>query len=367
MLRMSLGLSALLAGAASFTSCTFLFDEERGQCESHADCAQLLGADTPSLCNADSGLCEAVPCTDDTHCAPAESCNGDNECEPVGGDGDADDCVDCAQAAECEADEQCVAGSRCMEGACVVDPLWGCAGQPYDPPTAQPNFTYQLEVLDVLSDRDVTAMAEAVACRVNDFGCMRPTATGTFGDIERTLTLPFQNIGADGFVGFIRLTSPDFIDSYFHVVDPFVANVVSQDRIRVFNEATYSATAGIVGVELDPDLATMIVLVYNCQGQLASDVSMLVAGSEKSSFFAIENEMTPLPSRSTTGKDGTAIIVNVEPGLREILFAYEPEPGVRTELDRASLFAREKALNYLHWYPTHAAFDLAQQRVAGAD
>lgn len=371
----AVALGCVLGGA-----CSFVFDSERQQCDGASDCA-ALGTPGAFVCGDDGFCVQAGDCAQDADCPGAQVCSDSFVCVECVRDAqcaegqicsEASSCVQCETDAhcsdgelcsesstcvQCERDADCGGGHTCRDNSCV-DLAWGCVEEGYGAPAAEPNFTLTFDVLDLLTENVVTENATVEACSVNDFNCMTSARPGSFEGV--TMSLPFTAVGTEGFVGFIRIQSPDFIDGYFHVLDPLVTNVVAQDRLRVFNDFTYATTAAIVGLEEAPvGAATVVVLVYDCQGNPAPDVAMIPDASPDSVFFAIENEMTPL-TQDTTSLDGTAVIVNVEPGLRDIVLRHQPPGGEPKQLARLNFFARQDAVNYIHWYPTHSALMAAQ-------
>jgi len=133
------------------------------------------------------------------------------------------------------------------------------------------------------------------------------------------------------------------------VVDTFAKN-----RVLMFSTSTYATISALVGTPPDPtDVATVIFVIYDCQGRLASDVSITPSTGNDFHVIPIDDEMNPRLDRSTTTEGGIAVVVNVVPVAQTFTFADEKRN--RTVGD-AVMYTQAGANNYMHWYPSHSAF-----------
>lgn len=298
-------------------------------------------------------------CDDAASCESSDGCASDADCADGALCGDQFRCVQCRSDDDCPGDLACHADQQCRQ------PLWRCLSDGYGAPSAEPSFTLTMDVEGLLTEGEVTAMASAQVCADDDPSCGAPLAAGSFDGA--TLSVSFDDVSAPGFVGAVRITSPEFIDGYFHVPQPLVDSVVTQHSVRVFDQEAYELVDSYSGATGDQaNTATLLVRVHDCQGVPASDVGVSPSESPNSVFFALEDERTP-KFQSTTTQDGTAIVANVTAGRRVLTLRHEPRGAAASELAQLSFFAHPDAINYIHWYPTHAALMAAQARISTGD
>jgi hypothetical protein len=317
-------LAALLAVSAG---CSLMYadDADLAQCKVDDDCRARSG-DASLVCNA--GVCEHSPsCTQNTDCPDGLLCG--------------------------------------FDGVCYQK--WGCLDSDSDWPEASREFTFRAPLVSLTNPENPALLGsgfKVVACSGGDPSCASPVATGSVDKSSKLLTLPFESFTGSQFTGVIRIEdsdadtpeSADFMPTYVHYGSEsrLVGDLTVQTRIFLVNPAVYPMLASLAGVSnADPDAGTVIFIVHDCGGHLASAVSMRPEGTSSYEFLAVQGGNQPVPGTNATTDDGAGLLLNIPPDQART-FVLTDEHS-HDEIDRVSINVRGRAINYVFYYPRYGA------------
>jgi hypothetical protein len=217
----------------------------------------------------------------------------------------------CETVADCEA--RGFKGAVCTDGVCekatVVDPVWGCLGHVVEPtPDPSKNVQFDVPIRNALDSSPVTNVVVDL-CDKLDLDC-----TGTNPAFPKGLMPDANGIMHlsifQGFDGFVRLTSPDFMDSRIFPGRPIVAPLAIKE-VRLLTPSLYQATAAIAKETVDPTRGTAIIYAVDCGGKAASGVRFEDADVDSASLQFYLINMAPTPTAKHTDVDGFGGIFNL--------------------------------------------------------
>ncbi|HKO94441.1 MAG TPA: hypothetical protein VJU61_24975, partial [Polyangiaceae bacterium] len=203
-------------------------------------------------------------------------------------------------------------------GAERADPRWACLGKA-EPPSAvalRPSVGLTLAVLDPALQTTPESLLVR-ACNRIDVDCMSPAlpAAGVSSDGLVHLSLD------QGFNGFLEITSPTIVPFLFFVSRPLQTE--RQESLNVIGPTTLQALAGSGDVVIDPTLGFLLLRSFDCQGELASGVSVSNgAGGEPFNFV----DGLPNVGGDVTDANGIVGFVNVPTGS-VVGQGLEPDSG----------------------------------------
>jgi len=154
-------------------------------------------------------------------------------------------------------------------GAKRVDPKWACLGEA-DPPSAvalRPSVGLTVAVLDSAL-LTTPAGLQVRACNRIDVDCMTPALPPIGVSSDGLVHLSLDQ----GFNGFLEITGPTIVPFLFFVSRPLQTE--RQETLNVIGPASLQALAGSGDVMIDPTLGFLLLRAFDCQGELASGVSV---------------------------------------------------------------------------------------------
>jgi len=224
--------------------------------------------------------------------------------------------------AQCETAKDCegrgFAGAVCVKGVCeeapVVDPVWGCLGDVVEPvPDKTKSFEFSIGLVFAGSKAPVTT-ATVDICDKLDITC-----TGTAANFPKGLkpgpdgVLKVSLI--QGFDGFVRITSPDIVDSRVYVGRPIVAPPVVKE-VWLLPPSDYDVLAAAAKLTVDPARGTAILLAHDCQGLAVGGVRFESpnADADSTEFYLTNQFPTTPPAATSTDVDGYGGFFNLPTG-----------------------------------------------------
>ena len=277
------------------TGCSLLLDADDQQCSSAADCEKR------GFSNA---TCEDNVCV--MNAASSETQGSSSGTATSTGAG--------AETSSSGTDE--TAGSSTTTG--IGDGPWDCVG----------NVVWDEEDEGIparvglhFTDSQFADLEGATlnACRPLDLECTEPYST-TMSDENG---VAFADVYY-GFDGYFRAPPPDDIpDAYPFIVyaypPPFSEETESRGGDILFiNPATLGALAGVTGVDVVPDTGFVFFTVFDCNDQLAADVTVSVSPVGSETVVAYLDGAFPNPDLGETTEVGQGAVLNVPPGLVEV-------------------------------------------------
>lgn len=299
-LRGAIRLASVAIGIHLFASgCGIVIDTERTQCEAPSDCAEALGGGAIDY-TCDQNLCNTrVDCRNNTECTVA----GKSICQ-------AGQCVECVVSADCG-----TTTATCVDNVCQ-DPVWGCIDEPDTRPAPSiSTVSIKIPAIDPILQTGVPGTtAKACLSPVVDSECKTPTST-MFEYSDMTGDTIIRGIGS-GQLYRIRWAPPEA--SGMLPLD-YVTNRTAREgdtvpAIVFTPAAIFSQLGEALGYKnADPSKASVQVRAFNCMGELAEGVTLVVTGGNQGpdmQVIYLSESMNPDQSLTATSKRGTAGILN---------------------------------------------------------
>jgi hypothetical protein len=219
--------------------------------------------------------------------------------------------------------------------AAPVDSRWACLGdtRAADAVALRPGVELSLTVVDIGSNVPPTGLT-ARACNRLDVNCLTPVAANVLVASDGALHLSV----AQGFDGYVELTSPNSVPTMFFFNQPVMVNAV--DAFTIVNPTSLAALAASGGVAIDAQLGQLLVRTFDCEGARASGVQ--ISNGSGGQVFSFADGL-PVVGLDVTTADGIGGFVNVRPGL---VFLQGIEVGSRRISGTASVVVRPNWLTY---------------------
>lgn len=161
--------------------------------------------------------------------------------------------------------------------------------------------------------------AELNACRPLDLECDEPLSTAISGPDGVAFSEVYY-----GFDGYFRAPPPASVPEAYPLIifanpPPFSVETESRGGDILFIEpATVAALAAVSGEEIVPDTGFIFFSVFDCNNELASDVTLSVSPVGKSTLVTYLDGGFPNPELTETTETGQGAVINVPPGLVEV-------------------------------------------------
>jgi hypothetical protein len=206
-----------------------------------------------------------------------------------------------------------------LPDAAVGDPRWSCLDQP-DPNSADqlvPTVDLAIRVADTVTNA-IPAELSARGCDKLDVLCDVPLVAPVSPSEDGTLHLTV----AQGFDGYIEITSPTTVSTMYFVNRPLRRN--TSRSFAIISTRAFAGLAMQASIVLEPALGHVLIYVFDCMGEPASDIQ-LVNASGGIPFVFVDG----LPNLGTavTSVAGIGGFVNVPTG-------YAVLEGHRVDDDR---------------------------------
>lgn len=342
------------------SACSFMYDLEKQQCTSQADCVALgsnAGVCSDGLCQPrsdTSGLAAAadggqpdsasnqdgasaqdsasirdgastldvgvsqqdsgpapVPCEGGG--CPECSVNADCERRGIAGGVCADStCWPPTAQPQCSSDQACEAlgaeykGGRCLASQCRPNPRWRCER----PPAADGSANKQLSVLvrDALSLSPLTGV-RAVLCQKLDLQCGTPVLDATT-NAEGTLQITVPG----NFAGYLKVESARFLPAMYFLPAALPADGVLQPFPLLASGIIADALALALGAELDPSRGHMMLIAEDCMGMAVSGATFSSPQKDASTVQFYVRDLLPATEATETSEVGQGGYLNFPPG-----------------------------------------------------
>ncbi|MCR9161576.1 MAG: hypothetical protein ACE37F_30385 [Nannocystaceae bacterium] len=161
--------------------------------------------------------------------------------------------------------------------------------------------------------------AELNACRPLDLECDEPLSTAVSGPDGVAFAEVYY-----GFDGYFRAPPPESIpDAYPLIIfanpPPFSVETESRGGDILFIEpTTVAALAAVSGEEIVPDTGFIFFSAFDCNNELAADVTLSVSPVGESTVVTYLDGGFPNPELTETAESGQGAVINVPPGLVEV-------------------------------------------------
>jgi hypothetical protein len=230
----------------------------------------------------------------------------------------------CQNADDCKA--RGYATAQCVGNVCVDpnaggggqgggDPIWGCVGNVIEPtPDTSKMVTIEFKLLFATDEKPLTGGTVDV-CDKLDITCMNMSAEfpkGLTPAVDGSLSINVKQ----GFDGFVRVTSPDIVDSRIYVGRP-VIEPPKVKSVQLLRPMEYSVLANLAQDEVDPTRGTAILLAVDCNGDAGGGIKFkspnVLMNDETVTEFYLVNQ-SPVPTAKKTDKDGFGGFFNMKVG-----------------------------------------------------
>ncbi|HKO91103.1 MAG TPA: hypothetical protein VJU61_08125 [Polyangiaceae bacterium] len=209
--------------------------------------------------------------------------------------------------------------SRFSEADAAPPDNWRCLTgddvETLEPPTAA-TYTYTGFVFDYRQGMPF-AGAALRACNINDFACDVGVAQGVPVPPQRANTPPGVAVTlAAGFVGYLRLTAPQYITYDYYVGGPMTKNVVATQPFAMVSETSFGEFA--LGLGANPMVVgtqgALAVQILDCNSDPAPGVELRLTDKERptlqnAQLWAAQGGI-PVPDQSTDAS-GIAGFINL--------------------------------------------------------
>ncbi len=234
--------------------------------------------------------------------------------------------------------------------ACAIGSYWECVGTVSWPVVKYGTTATTAHFWEKDFSQSPVSDGEVLLCTSTDPDCASPLAMGTTSATGE-VSLPFgnagnisgeQNLGLDGF--FRMVASPSHVST-----DIYWGFPLSQPDFffsgTVVDTSILQAQAQASGVQIDPSLGTLAVIVYDCNFGVASGVqaSLDPMNTMTRSFD------TAGVATSITGTSGEIIFENVPPGFVQVTAT---PTGLGRPSGKATVTVHANALTELTLLPT---------------
>ena len=224
--------------------------------------------------------------------------------------------VQCETAADCTARgfADAVCTSNVCEHAPVIDPVWGCLGSVVE---AMPDKTKKVALsvkLTFAGDKSPVVGVNVDVCDKLDIDCTGKNPDSPKGLMSGPDGLVSFSV-AQGFDGFVRLSSPQIIDSRIFVGRPIITPPTITE-VRLLSKNDFTILANLAKEKADPTRGTSILLAVDCQALPANGVSFQSPSIDAMSreFYLINQAPTTPPAATQTDVDGFGGFFNMPVG-----------------------------------------------------
>lgn len=171
-----------------------------------------------------------------------------------------------------------------------------------------PRVVYTLQFVDLSTGANYPDV-RVRACGIADITCLTPVADYVQVDARGYVDLPLF----EGFLGFLEISSPQILPSLMFLTEPLEPRLGPEFPYGLISIDSVPPLLELLRVAQEPNTGIFASRVFDCDGNLASDVSF--AGPGFSYYF-----VGGLPSAAATGTDpdGLGGFVNVPAGLAMI-------------------------------------------------
>lgn len=157
------------------------------------------------------------------------------------------------------------------------------------------------------------------ACRPLDLDCDKPLASAVSGaDGVAFVDVYF------GFDGYFRAPSPEATPDAFPFIlysspPPFTVETESRGGDVLFiDPPTIAALSALSGVEIVPDSGLIFFTAFDCNDELAADVTVSISPVGTDTVVAYLDGAFPNADLTATVDEGQGAVINVPPGLVEV-------------------------------------------------
>ena len=259
---------------------------------------------------------------------------------------------------QCETTMDCTTrgfpGAVCTNHVCekiVVppDPVWGCLGSVVQPvPDTSKKVVLSVH-LTFAADKSPVANAMVDVCDKLDLDC-----TGKNPDSPKGLKSAADGLVSfsvvQGFDGFIRVASPEIVDSRIFVGRPIITPPLVKE-VRLLSSNDYQTLVSYAKETYDPTRGTSILLATDCQGLSATGVRFESANVDaKSREFYLVNQLPTTPPTAThTDVDGFGGFFNMPVG-QAVARTFRASDGAK--IGESSFQVLAKTISYVQIAPT---------------
>jgi hypothetical protein len=268
---------AMLPVLLACGGCSVILEPGESQCETAKDCAAR---------GFDNAVCKEGVCT--------TQCTVDKDCEDLG-----------------------LTGQICKSNVCEEpppDPVWGCLGHVVEP-TADPSKLVEFDVpLRNSTDSSPVTNVTVDTCDKLDFTC-----TGTNPAFPKGLHPDADGIMHmslfQGFDGFVRITSPDYMEGRLFPGRPIV-KPLALTEVKLVKPADYEFLASFAKKQVDPTRGTAILYGVNCQAKPNGGIrfSVPTADTNSAEFYLVNLVPTAYPTAKATDSGGFGGFFNLPVG-----------------------------------------------------
>ena len=259
--------------------------------------------------------------------------------------------VQCETTADCAtrgfADAICT--SNVCEKAPVIDPVWGCLGSVVEPVPDKTKKVALSVKLTFAGDKSPVVGVNVDVCDKLDIGC-----TGTNPDSPKGLMSGSDGLVAfsvaQGFDGFVRLSSPQIIDSRIFVGRPIITPPTVKE-VRLLSKNDFTILANLAKEKADPTRGTSILLAVDCQALPANGArfeSPSIDGMSRE-FYLINQAPTTPPAATQTDVDGFGGFFNMPVGSA-VARSFRASDG--TFVGESSFHILAETISYVQIAPT---------------
>lgn len=257
---------------------------------------------------------------------------------------------------QCDTTPDCAArgfaDATCTNHVCekvAVDPVWGCLGSVVEPvPDKSKRVTLAVR-LTFASDKSPVKAASVDVCDKLDLDC-----TGKNPDSPKGLKSAADGLVSfsvvQGFDGFIRVSSPEVVDSRIFVGRPIIVPPQVKE-VRLLSPNDYSLLIKFAKETEDPTRGTSILLAIDCQGLSASGVRFESPSVDAQSreFYLINQAPTTPPAATQTDVDGFGGFFNMPVGA-SVARSFRASDSAR--VGESSFQVLAKTISYVLIAPT---------------
>jgi hypothetical protein len=156
--------------------------------------------------------------------------------------------------------------------------------------------------------------ASVTACDTLDIACANPVGSATSNDAGiALLTVP------SGFDGYYQLMASGYTSAIASRSPQLGGEYVVQGMADL---ALIAAGGGLAGVKSDPNLATAIVSILDCNENPASNMTFEVGAPGPTEKLVYLADSLPSASATQTDSTGSAIIYNASPGTLRLTASF---------------------------------------------
>lgn len=180
---------------------------------------------------------------------------------------------------------------------------FACLGQP-PPSTADVKITIAGHVSDPFTGDPVSngAVEGYLTGTPTPVFTVMTDATGAFSRDQGTGGVPVD--------GYLKLTANGFVDGYFYPGEP-IAHDLTEDRLTLLTTTDMQAVGGIGGVQIDLNMAQVIISVIDCNGNPVPGATVSTTAGGTVRYF--ENARPSMTAIATDAMTGSALVANVPP------------------------------------------------------